>query len=114
MPPKRNTPAPAVRAEPSLSHEGSLLPDSQRVQLELEKARLEVEQQRRALAFQDERHRKALTHDDDLHQRQVAQLSAESRDRSSNSQLHPDDDEEGEISPEAKTIALTYPAIRSR
>jgi hypothetical protein len=71
-------------------------------QLELERARIELERQRKALAFEE-----------DPHRRQLAQYDA-GAPAPNQRQNNVDDEEEGEIPPEAKDAALLFPAISQK
>lgn len=64
-----------------------------------------------ALAHEKERQRRQLAYDEDFHQRKLSQLDVDSRHPS---RAQPEDDDEGEIAPEAKEITLLYPAIPSK
>jgi hypothetical protein len=75
--------------------------DDELYQLELERARIELERQRKALAFEE-----------DLHRRQLAQYDEGAP--GPNQRQNNADDEEGEIPPEAKEAALLFPAISQR
>ena len=68
--------------------------------MKLEKACLEVERQHKALAFEE-----------DLHQQHLAQLNADARARQLDQSHGLDDDEDGEISSEAKEVSLLFSAI---
>jgi hypothetical protein len=63
-------------------------------ELKLEKARIEIERQRRALAFEKEQQQQVLAFDRELHQRKLAQLDADERNPVLRSQPT---DGEGEI-----------------
>jgi hypothetical protein len=77
-------------------------------ELELEKARLEVERQRKAIAWEEEHQRKAIAFEEELHRQKLAQLATPLREG-----RYPtaDEDDEGEISPEAIEVSLHFPAV---
>jgi hypothetical protein len=115
MPPRKQTPlvtregpaadtqAPASPATVELTTGLGKRPrDDELHQLELERARIELERQRKALAFEE-----------DLHRRQLAQYDAGVPDPNRR-QNNVDDEEEGEIPPEAKEAALLFPAISQK
>jgi hypothetical protein len=68
--------------------------------LELDKARIALEREQKALVFEQE-----------LHQRRLAHLDAEAVDRRHPNPQLPVSDDEGEISPVAKEVALSFPAV---
>jgi hypothetical protein len=87
--------------------------DDELYQIELEKARLELERQRKTLAFEEQRQANELAfdqerraHEKDLYQRRLAQLTTES---STSHRPEADEEDEGEIPPEAKEVSLLFP-----
>ncbi|KAN0079533.1 hypothetical protein V8E54_004747 [Elaphomyces granulatus] len=87
--------------------------------LELEKARLEVERQRKAIAWEEERQRKAIAleeerqrkaiaFEEDLYRQKLAQLAPP---QGEGRRPTADEDDEGEIPPEAIEVSLLFPAV---
>src|SRR5271167_3910466 len=88
--------------------------DDELQQIELEKARLELERQRKTLAFEEQRQANELAfdqerraHERDLYQRRLAQLTAESP--LTDQRPDPEEEDEGEIPPKAKEVSLLFP-----
>jgi hypothetical protein len=81
--------------------------------LGLEKARLEVERQRMAIAFEQQRQQKALAYDEDIHRQKLAQLANPhgSNPQGGGRRSPLDQADEGEFPPEAVEISPRYPGV---
>ncbi|KAN0079042.1 hypothetical protein V8E54_005555 [Elaphomyces granulatus] len=100
MAPPKRTPIPDSQTQSS-DTAGDKRPRSDSLhQLELDKARIALEREQKALVFEQE-----------LHQRRLAHLDAEAVDRRHPNPQLPVSDDEGEISPVAKEVALSFPAV---
>jgi hypothetical protein len=132
--PARTTPTVHETSTPDTQQPGSLGTNKRPLEdeldrIEVEKARLELDRQRKAAAFEEEQRAKQLAFDDErrakelafdeerraqereLHQQKLARIT--SVDSSVTRHVDQDDDE-GEIPPEAKEVSLLFPVASQK